>query len=626
MGAEAAAKKVATGIVIVLLLATSAPITAGETGPDVGEYVQESVIYDLTEDDIDAVGDALIAKAPSAASEMRVNPKYIEDRLGDWAADRAYTLSGDRIVVDASNVTFTPFAPGPDEVFTSGSDDSLRFLDRPMWVSVHETTDGLNITAYDGDPAGQETRFSDAWLAGYGIERPLTVHEDGSVLPLRDTTDGNGSVVDVPHFSTLQIIDPSLDTSWKQEGYTIRYEATGPVGTLEFKVVVSNVTDDTVGFEAWVTLNNGTEYPMDNETWSNVSRESIHRPNHFSPFHINETILDVLREAPMMRTLYNLTDVTTTSYVFTRDGGNLTYHYDRDHGWLRKVVDERSGAEISAYSWGTGSVPEEDVAVRLSDPVILVLASVAGPPDSSEGDECSVLGLEDCVGWIQPGALMIEPSWCTLNFIFRDASATEGNETLYVGTAGHCFDELGQDVHVRGIDGPIGTAVFILDGCTGDCPPGKDFGLIEIDPSFYEDRVDPSVRVWGGPLRSGTPELGTVVFAHGHGRGGQNVTDLPNASRSRAGVVRDANETRVNYHSATSGGDSGMPVMTKNGTAVGIHSQSILFPCPVGTCSGAPVGVIQTATLVAHAAASASDELGIELALVTANERVSPLT
>lgn len=338
-----------TAIAIAMLILASAPTAMGG-GQDLGEYVQDASIGDLTDDHVQDAADGFTVAAPTGTDEVRVSTAYVEERVGDFAADHAFTLDGDRVVAATASVTFTTFSPGPDPVFTEGSDASLRFLDRPMWVSVEAIENDIVIHADDGDTTGQQIRVAKAWLAEYGVSAPLFVHEDGTVLDWTEDTAGGAYVVEVHHFSDIIIPDPTLDDSWRSEGFTVRYDFVAEAGSGQFNMTVSNTSGDTISFRFWDTVN-GTQTVLDEKAFTNTTRANLNESEYFSFSYINETNLENLL-ATLGFDDYELTELTTTSYVLTR--GNLSYHYDLDQGWLRKVVDSGNGTSLEVYAWGTG--------------------------------------------------------------------------------------------------------------------------------------------------------------------------------------------------------------------------------------------------------------------------------
>jgi hypothetical protein len=159
--------------------------------------------------------------------------------------------------------------------------------------------------------------------------------------------------------------------------------------------------------------------------------------------------------------------------------------------------------------------------------------------------------------FIQPGARMIAPAGCTMNFVFRDTAHT------YIGTAGHCTDTVGQSVKTP--DGEIGKVAFrVLEGA-------DDFALIRLDAGVL-GRVRPDVLGFGGPTGSTSfdeTRSGDLVRLFGHGM----VLGGNDATRPRSGVLTsdDADEWRAVLPAIF--GDSGGPVLhAPTGKALGVIS------------------------------------------------------
>lgn len=182
--------------------------------------------------------------------------------------------------------------------------------------------------------------------------------------------------------------------------------------------------------------------------------------------------------------------------------------------------------------------------------------------DALSGDRPATPSPADCEGQIRPGARMTSPSRCTMNWVFRDEAGA-----LYIGTAGHCVDggdgtvDVGRPVELAGIDGPIGTVAF------GQFVRGRDVALVRIDADLHH-LVDPTVCAWGGPVAPGSAGTGERLVVYGHG------VAYDEDERSRRGRAVADNVSTLSFVGPTSGGDSGMPVMTADGEAVSILTQS----------------------------------------------------
>lgn len=230
---------------------------------------------------------------------------------------------------------------------------------------------------------------------------------------------------------------------------------------------------------------------------------------------------------------------------------------------------------------------------------------------------------------IQPGAdIVVEGGTsCTLNFVFAAP-----NGTLYAGTAGHCVGEVGNPALVKTEDeqlphgNPIfavspdraefGRVVFRIGSLGGEVL--TDFGLIRIHED-WRDRVDPTVRSWGGPSGDGRPEPGTKVYFHGHGAG----FSLAEPTRGRVGVVEEVQAglfgvrlVDAQFHNGPSvQGDSGTPVVDESGRAVGIIAGDSHEVGPSGHSRWGPTFPQITAWL---------EQAGFELELVHGDEPAIP--
>lgn len=161
---------------------------------------------------------------------------------------------------------------------------------------------------------------------------------------------------------------------------------------------------------------------------------------------------------------------------------------------------------------------------------------------------------------IQPGARMVAPHGCTLNFVFRGAGPERAR---YIGTAGHCVDSVGQRVRMAG--GDIGTVAFVIN-------QGRDdFALVQIDEELWQ-HMSPEVRGIGGPTGSTTApstSAGDPVALYGQGM----IVDSSETTRPRSGVLTVDNAQE--WHAALPAifGDSGGPVLhVPTGQALGVIS------------------------------------------------------
>lgn len=205
-----------------------------------------------------------------------------------------------------------------------------------------------------------------------------------------------------------------------------------------------------------------------------------------------------------------------------------------------------------------------------------------------------------CAG-IRPGAQMTSPAGCTFNFVFADAASR-----LYIGTAGHCVNGVGDRVEGAGL-GAFGTVVFQLnDGV------GNDFALIAIDAAKYGS-VTPAMCHWGGPTSGepAAPALGDALKQYGHGIALGQLQE----TRPREGTLTLWRENSWRALAPITNGDSGSPLLFATGEAAGVVTHlSTEFS------SGEPLTVLANAsgTRFARAVALAEAGTGLDLTLLTA--------
>lgn len=162
---------------------------------------------------------------------------------------------------------------------------------------------------------------------------------------------------------------------------------------------------------------------------------------------------------------------------------------------------------------------------------------------------------------IRPGGLMSAPVGCTFNFVFESTT----DDTLYIGTAGHCVNE-GSRVSAEGV-GEFGTVVFsVADGF------GADFALIRIDDD-RTDEVSPTVATWGGPVAvdDGDSLPGETLYETGWGI----ATDARKETRNRVHVENAQTMGFVSWDGVGSGGDSGAPILDSEGEALAVHTHGL---------------------------------------------------
>jgi hypothetical protein len=160
---------------------------------------------------------------------------------------------------------------------------------------------------------------------------------------------------------------------------------------------------------------------------------------------------------------------------------------------------------------------------------------------------------------IRPGAWMIAPAGCTMNFIFR------GGGSFAIGTAGHCVTAVGEPVTLLtlapGTENPVlvnvGTVLTFRDNGIGD-----DFALVSIRPEL-NGWVDPTTAVVGGPCGQYGGSGPETVWHYGHGLG------IGTGGTPRAGVALSWRADSYGWDGAGIFGDSGSPVRVTDLTAAG---------------------------------------------------------
>ena len=222
-------------------------------------------------------------------------------------------------------------------------------------------------------------------------------------------------------------------------------------------------------------------------------------------------------------------------------------------------------------------------------PLVLLLSllpAVAHGDPSSPVDPLPAFGGLDAP--LRPGADM---PGCTFNFVYYDSvldvlpDGTRETPTAYIGTAGHCTDELDEEVSLVGY-GPIGRVVFDSD-IDIDPNDSADFTLIELYPHVVAD-TNPTMLDWGGPTGFVTAEelqVGDLFSIHGYGTG-YGSTSVTQA-RKAAIVGWDDEEYAAN--GPIHFGDSGASLLhDRTGKALGIVSRANLDgPFPPSSLTGA---------------------------------------
>ena len=191
---------------------------------------------------------------------------------------------------------------------------------------------------------------------------------------------------------------------------------------------------------------------------------------------------------------------------------------------------------------------------------------------------------------LQPGARVRTASGsCTLNFVYDGAGAYAGK--VYLGTAAHCVDRVGESV--RDDDGVTwGTVAFIGPWIT----TATDYAFIEV-ASAHVGRVSAAMKGHPqypkGVAVDEETLIGDQVQFSGYGVGFSSTQET---RESRVGVLTFDDSGVQRVYGTVTWGDSGGPVVhVPTGKALGIATE-ICVASAVCTEKGPTIdGVIQDA-------------------------------
>ncbi len=174
--------------------------------------------------------------------------------------------------------------------------------------------------------------------------------------------------------------------------------------------------------------------------------------------------------------------------------------------------------------------------------------------------------------FIRPGAMMVSPSGCTMNFVYGSPGS------YLLGSAGHCNHKRGEPVVVLAAPtllAAIGTTRSAHENGIGD-----DWSLTLVYAQFQQ-HVDPNVAVVGGPQcdpYSGSASLTSPVPVKHVGHG----LVIGTGGTPRVGVSTLMDARAFFFDSASTFGDSGSPVLTLGrpecplGQAIGILTHIVV--------------------------------------------------
>lgn len=195
---------------------------------------------------------------------------------------------------------------------------------------------------------------------------------------------------------------------------------------------------------------------------------------------------------------------------------------------------------------------------------------------------------------IRPGTLLMfeAGNFCTANFVFQTTgNVFDQTQQLYLGTAGHC-GALGESVTAVFVaaQGNRSTVMRVIGTIVVD-DDVDDFALIELDPALNR-WVSPSMAWWGGPTGVHPAGRSTVTWT---GHGGFAGGAVP-----RVGQLTGYNSTTIQVaNTADAAGDSGAPVTTVGGLAVGSLTGVDGLGVPAGTVATGP-SIARMVALAGH--------------------------
>lgn len=198
--------------------------------------------------------------------------------------------------------------------------------------------------------------------------------------------------------------------------------------------------------------------------------------------------------------------------------------------------------------------------------------------------------------WASPREATVRPGvdiadgGCTANFIFRSSD----NRSVYIGTAAHCFNGpnnesrtgLNETVMIAGgqAKGRLSFVGYRPTGPYGSGQPDNashDFALVEVAASDRQD-IYPGMYAYGGPTGLASDvAVGDTVRTFGN----STFRDDADGLDGRNGTVTDARlqddgEVRALFRPPSVPGDSGSPVVTADGRAVGTLITGDVFYVP----------------------------------------------
>lgn len=233
--------------------------------------------------------------------------------------------------------------------------------------------------------------------------------------------------------------------------------------------------------------------------------------------------------------------------------------------------------------------------------------------DLIEVPAAAPVGTGSCPG-VRPGAVVLTPNLCTLNFLFLG-----GDGRAYMGTAGHCAlgkgptgEDVGEQSWNPGV-GPVardGAGQRIGEFAYAVLQSPKDFALVRLEKGV---EASPKACHFGGPtgINNDVSAAPMVLEYYGNGLGVGTV--LPARSAIALGTP---DLDHVFASGAAIPGDSGSGVMDSSGRALGVLVTLGLHATTIGT-GGVDAGIVGI-TRLGPQVERAEQVIGTSLRLQTA--------
>ena len=226
-----------------------------------------------------------------------------------------------------------------------------------------------------------------------------------------------------------------------------------------------------------------------------------------------------------------------------------------------------------------------------------------------------------CPG-VRPGArVVIGSGGCTMNFLFEGWRIVEDKKVFaghYIGTAGHCvFPEDADNVEQTwsASSGPvardaagnrIGSVVYAI------LKDPKDFALIRLDKGV---EASPQMCHWGGPLSLNRDIVKQPVTLRQSGQGDIYGSTVPGRTHYAGSMV---SSDHVYATGPALYGDSGSPVISQDGRAVGVLVSG-------GAHTSVRTDAIDSGIVAITRLGPQADRAQSKLGLIELNLRTAPL-